>query len=417
MPPNERERCTLPIEDELTEYIVSFRASSDRVRRFLYAVIIASILMAMPRWNTREGGWSRYWMDEWAGLEVEQKELESHAQAQPQKPRPGFTVVDAERTAKLVQERSYADEFIKHALFVHIPLLGVTIDINDVAVVGGLALNLLMLLVCLSSIRQHENFYLCAFKLRQLCKDDPQHAQGDSAANFLYHAMAMSQVLLLPPTLARSGRFWVPRLQRAIVTLVYLVPAALFGFVVWGDHIDYVRYALRGMPPDEWKLATVMLLLLLVLTTVARYYSRLVEERFEGAFRMINPHIASKTPRSWLTWLHLRRFFRLPQPERSLMKDLGGATTASRKLEKHDDNIVIVARYIRRRPPSWFSRRALAPEVARAASRQAEIWCDDNKCTYVRLDDVPEVKEDVVIDGHVWQVKVNWPFWCAQPGD
>ncbi len=101
------------------------------------------------------------------------------------------------------------------------PIPGVSIDVNDLGVVGGVALVLLTSILVFCVMREHENLYLALYKVRRLCDvPDQDHTHGESAANLLYHRLVMGQVLSSPPTLAQ----WKHRGILHHVSWVFFLP-------------------------------------------------------------------------------------------------------------------------------------------------------------------------------------------------
>jgi hypothetical protein len=71
------------------------------------------------------------------------------------------------------------------------PLFDLSVDYNEFGPISGIVLALLMMLLVFSFARQHENLYLCAFKVRRLCRGD--------------------ETLPLPSDAIRAGDYYVMR--------------------------------------------------------------------------------------------------------------------------------------------------------------------------------------------------------------
>src|SRR3954470_23866376 len=126
----------------------------------------------------------------------------------------------------------YSKLRLERELFPHIPILGITFDVNDLGLFCGMAYVLLLLLLLFSLMREHEHLHLALFKVRRLHDDSRNRGGGESRANYLYHALAMSQVLNSPPTLAS----WKPsRFKTVTLSLIFFLPVAMELFIVVVD--------------------------------------------------------------------------------------------------------------------------------------------------------------------------------------
>jgi hypothetical protein len=133
--------------------------------------------------------------------------------------------------ARMSSERALSDRLkeyqrlqLDNIVVMKMPFWGISYDINDLGRLSGIAFMLLMIVLTFSVIRQHETVYLSLWRVRRLCYEYQGYNQGTSAANLLYHALAMTQVFSKPPTLARWRRsrpvnllakapFWLPLLN------------------------------------------------------------------------------------------------------------------------------------------------------------------------------------------------------------
>jgi hypothetical protein len=200
----------LNLEFEVQEYISTFRASSDRVRLVLYVIVLVSVGLAILTWTTRDSSYGQWRYGEWQRLAALKAQYDYEVARSVALP------IDAAREKRLENMRRELVRFDERAEYMKQlvgrvqllslpPLISTSVDFNDAGTVGGVLLILLMTLLVFCFVRQHENLFLCAFKITRLCEDDASHWDGESDANFLYHALVMTQVLNHPPTLARGG--------------------------------------------------------------------------------------------------------------------------------------------------------------------------------------------------------------------
>jgi hypothetical protein len=287
---------------ELSHYIDVFRSSAERVRRVIFIVMVFSVIMLVAQWNTTELSW----------MPLRYKGLESiyfRAEKIPNK-----DIADAEvyqetggRIWTREELRDYIKEFLKQRIervtFVEIPGLGVTFDINDLGNFSGIAYTLLMTLLLFSIAREHENLYLALFKVRRLHDHGKLKSDGESTANYLYHSLAMSQVLNSPPTLAQ----WDPsKIKTRILCIIYIVPTLVGGYIIYENRRTLpVVHALGGsnsvMVPQY-----IFFAIVLALGVLAIIYSTSCDRRWESAFFYVNPELLRVRARPWPVWVGLR---------------------------------------------------------------------------------------------------------------
>jgi hypothetical protein len=270
---------------ELDEYIGSFKNASARGRRVLYSVIVATILIGVATWNLRDTGWpnAHVWL---AGQ-----------------------LHDAPKDMLRPQlERWYAERFVHQMLIVNVPVLGIAIDVNDLGLIGGVALVLLMLLFMIALAREHENLCLAFYKARRICELEGERDNAEGAANFLYHALAMGQVLTHPPTLARWRRASSP-VSLLLVGALFLLPCAVQTWVVWTNVVSlekiHAQNPTQAIPSVYLPAQKAFVIILLVLGIVSIAYIHACCVRWRLMFFHINPAHRRKRQESLAQWLKL----------------------------------------------------------------------------------------------------------------
>jgi len=343
--------------DDLREYVDAFRSSSDRSRFALYVIMVASVLIAIATWNAHPGGWPLHRLQAWYGQPLGKQPF-MH----------GDTV-----QIKIAREE-YLREFVARGVMTSSPIPGVAMDVNDLGLIGGTALLLLTLIQLFCLLREHENLQLALFKVRQLCMEDTEgHGRGDSRANLLYHALAMSQVLSSPPTLARWRRRGVLR----HFGVIYLIPVAAQLWVLWNNAWTRDLGAMYGVDVRTALIVQgILAFLILVLSVIALIVSRAMTQRWNRAFYRINPGRWVAPQPSLLTWMKIG-FGRTSQTDRLHTKMLTAMV----------DSLVIVdprgtgAVQVKCKIPVQ-QERIRKPDVARMfealntdGERDARAWC------------------------------------------
>jgi hypothetical protein len=186
--------------------------------------------------------------------------------------------------------------------------------VNDIGTLGGFALVLLMLVFSFSLAREHENLHLAFYKIRRLHEEAHAEAEGqdprlngDSRANLLYHALAMTQVLSSPPTLVR----WQTRGFLHKVRLAYFFPAIVYAWV-WYTNIQTrsVGAQYHNETSIKWFMAiqTVILLVMIFLTIHAWLQASAMDWRWQSMFTMVNRNRQYLPQMEWWEWLKLDRW-------------------------------------------------------------------------------------------------------------
>jgi hypothetical protein len=300
----------VPLEDyEFDEYVRSFRNSSDRGRWLLFAIFISCFVELVASWNIRDQSWPRAHLTRWRDL-IQLKEAERTANELPMTPATTFarTAVKAwslpSIKAKMAPEafseeirsdqpfaerhEEYMKQFVARMAIVTIPIVGVAIDVNDLGTVFGIWLALLMTVLAVAISREHENLCLAFYKVRMLHESEKRPDDGQSKANLLYHALAMSQVLSSPPTLAR-WRSWQRILLGWLLVVLYYVPALLQTWIVWTTVQQMRKSPLSTSASFGWKLQVLLIIVLLAAALAATRHSSAMGVRWQRMFHVINP--------------------------------------------------------------------------------------------------------------------------------
>lgn len=108
-----------------------------------------------------------------------------------------------------------------NVLLIHIPFFGVVFDVNSLGLWGGSTFSVILLIFRFSLWREYNNLRL-AFR-----EAKPEHQR------FCYMALAMEQVLTVPPPLSRSRPHLIPR--GGVVQGLYFPPLIIQLAVVLND--------------------------------------------------------------------------------------------------------------------------------------------------------------------------------------
>lgn len=285
--------------EEIQQYIRSFSASSDRSRYAFYAVMIATILIGIATWNVQSWGWPIRRIGTW--YEYGRSNMPQVVVDSALAEKIPLQLFDGDSSRLATAREEYLKQFTARSIYNSSPIPGVSIDINDLGIVGGTSLVFLMLIMVFCMMREHENLHLAFYRVRRLCSLD-DHAEGTSAANYLYHSLAMSQVLTSPPTLAR----WHSRGTLHHLWIIFFAPFAVHAFVVVTNLRTSDIGSIYGANIHLLQLLEVLIALcLLFLCALAAIYSRASALRWESVFFFINPGRRFLPQISSAEWLKL----------------------------------------------------------------------------------------------------------------
>jgi hypothetical protein len=339
------------VNDEIREYVSAHRTSSNRTRYALYVVVVATVLAGIANLNVSDLGWPQRRLGAWYAPRKDTAVTRYQQAAATYRPAPTeslkslpFFGGDPERL-KIAREE-YQRQYVSRVQLTASPIPGVTLDVNDLGTVGGVALLLLMsvLVVCVG--REHENLYLALYKVTRLDQaarpaavDGGGGARGESRANLLYHALAMNQVLAHPPTLARWRR---NRVLGGLLLLIFFFPSFVYLWIFLTNlktepaaaAYSFDSYHFDPRPYEYVQGALVIGLF--TLSALAALYSHAMAARWRRCFERINPGRAMAPQMSRRQWLKVPTGKQAISRLKSWLTSGRGATPAREAQCLHD---------------------------------------------------------------------------------
>jgi hypothetical protein len=175
---------------------------------------------------------------------------------------------------------SLHNSFIERTLNVLVPFLGISLDVNDLGLLGGITFSLLLTWLLFSLRREAENLQILFNKAT------------DENLPTVYQLLEMTQVLTIPaqrkgnPTrLVAASQFILERLE----FLLFLTPCAVQLFVVWNDKVTLPlgrvlsdQLALREFHWEEF-----LLVAMVVLTAFCFHKSRQANQHWNNAYQRL----------------------------------------------------------------------------------------------------------------------------------
>ncbi|HEV7746299.1 MAG TPA: hypothetical protein VGO56_14970 [Pyrinomonadaceae bacterium] len=225
----------------LPQYTEAARESTDRTRKILLIMIIASILIFTAFWNTRNEGWvnsrlalAKANLDLWSNKDATPPtgQEDVYRQAKQMEVR---TKYQAEETFFWIQ-KIRAEQVSQ----IQVPVLGISFDVNDLGLIGGVTFAVLLMWVNYSLWHHSNNLKLAFDFARGL---DSQGANGEGDQRLLYHTyqnLAMRQVLTIPPrpTSTKPADTQPDKFKhgiRQVSKLLYALPLLVQARIVFND--------------------------------------------------------------------------------------------------------------------------------------------------------------------------------------
>jgi hypothetical protein len=221
------------MNDLYKQYVTSFETSSSRARSALYLVVLTSTMLAMVLWNIRPGNWDQRLIERLAGVikfrgltagEVAAKDLvlfdraKAYAEMRgiPWKPWSIPVGNDPIRVKLLAELEDVQKRNLDAFRYIEVRGLGVRFQPNDIGLVGGFAMFVMLMVLRFSLARESANLGLIvdrASKMRQV--------------GTMYDILSMGQVLSVPPTLSHR----LPAQVSKKITICWnCLPLSLFLF-------------------------------------------------------------------------------------------------------------------------------------------------------------------------------------------
>ena len=195
---------------DLEDYLNAAGDSAQRSRTVTFVLVIASVLALACLLNSLQSNWMRQRI---SAIEKADSEYSR-------------TMLGLDKTTPLTAEhmthhealyKAVVESYISNTFVVRVPLLGITFDINDLGLIGGLSLLVLLIWLRFAILREMDNLKI-AF----------EEAKRQQEMNEMYHLLAMRQVLTMPP-MEGGSTGWLGRLlPKALMILPAIVMTMIF---------------------------------------------------------------------------------------------------------------------------------------------------------------------------------------------
>jgi hypothetical protein len=201
---------SLSIED----YLDATSDASKRTRIIMVSIVVASVLTFAGFLNSLEHNWML-------------QRIQAAAVTDSPYVRKKFPNVSDPKVFEKDQEvffKSLMDSYVINTYTIRVPFFGVTFDVNDLGLIGGVSFIVLLLLFRFSLGRELDNLILSFEEAKQV-KELP----------VFYNLLAMRQVLTVPPTSRREAVAMI----MIIPKLLSFLPLMVLSIVIAHDFLTY----------------------------------------------------------------------------------------------------------------------------------------------------------------------------------
>jgi hypothetical protein len=163
--------------------------------------------------------------------------------------------------------------FIEHTVTVAVPFFGITLDVNDIGILGGITFLLVLTWLLFSLRREAEN-------VRLLFK-----TSSDEDIGGVYRLLDMSQVLNVPPRKHLQQNRIFKFLWLCLDRILFFPPLILQAFVVWSDYKTLPRGLVLnpGLAKMEFAWEVGLFLAVSAMTILCLVKAKEVSEHWERA--------------------------------------------------------------------------------------------------------------------------------------
>jgi hypothetical protein len=225
-PEQNQEIHALSEEFEMKEYIEATADSAKRTRTVTVILVVASVLVAIGWYNSLRTSWQLQRVRRAFDPDTDVATGFLDTAHRPKILVPG---ADGKSPADRYREDlqvAAVRAYIENVRFIHAPFFGIAFDVNDLGIIGGVGLVIVLLLMRYTLSREIKN-------LNVTFREAVHHHELSA----FYHAMAMRQVFTVPEMKGEKRNAWLAISPRLICVLPAIVFAAGVGYdyysVVW----------------------------------------------------------------------------------------------------------------------------------------------------------------------------------------
>ena len=222
---------------DMKDYVDATNDAARRTRTVTIVLVVASVLIGIGWYNSLRWSWEihriRQAYDPDDAFIYRMLDSDRH---------PGVKNVDKDGKTPADKFRAELQQatvkaYVENVRFVRAPFFGVAFDVNDLGVIGGIGLIIILLAMRYSLSREIKNLNV---SLREAIHHDQLSA--------FYHALAMRQVFTVPHMKGEKRNMWLAASSRVIC----IFPAGVFFLGVAYDYYSTLRlgvYSVKVVTP------------------------------------------------------------------------------------------------------------------------------------------------------------------------
>jgi hypothetical protein len=231
MSANEDSAPEPPSALDIQDYLDAAGDASRRTRTITVALVVASVIMMCALLNSLHSSWMLSRIHQFGTPGSEYVTLKMG-----QRPASPLEAQRYDQSCQAFAE-ALAKAYVDQSLLVHIPFFGPSIDVNDLGVLGGVALIVILALYRFALSRESENLRLSFAEAERM-----------NRLRDMYYLLAMRQVLTVPQTdFIRRDQF-----LRVVPKLVCWFPAIIFIAVFLHDLNTSTILNQLGTPSEDF---------------------------------------------------------------------------------------------------------------------------------------------------------------------
>ena len=198
----------------IEDYLDATSDAAKRTRTVIIIIVVASVLTFAGFLNSLEHNWML-------------QRVRAAAVPQSDYVKQKFPDIKDQEALNKCQDVFYGalmKAYVDNTYTIRVPFFGITFDVNDLALLGGLAFIILLILFRFSLAREHDNLVISF-----------EEAKNDRQLATFYDLLAMRQVLTTPPM---QGRNTVASLM-IIPKVLSVLPLIILSVIIAHDFMTY----------------------------------------------------------------------------------------------------------------------------------------------------------------------------------
>jgi len=247
----------------MKDYVKATNDAARRTRTVTIVLVVASVLVAIGYYNSLQWSWGVERVREaFDNSDTARESIAARLVSGGHKP--DLIKEGPDKKTEIDKYREYLQEatakaYVENILTVKAPFFGIAFDVNDLGVIGGLGLVIILLVMRYSLSREIKN-------LNVTLREAVHH---DKLPEF-YHALAMRQVFTVPHMKGEKRNRWLGAAPRVIC----LLPACVFFLGVFYDYYSILRYGLYSFTVVTFTLVVETFWLILIVYLATRCWER-----------------------------------------------------------------------------------------------------------------------------------------------